>query len=393
MRIAIVRLDENINVRVDKIIYTLTEEGYNSYGEVYYISPEKRSTDVYSFAYRKVKYVKLPKINLPLIRLRVEPYYSWAKKYVSRILNTIRPDVVYSINLSSSIIIHELGYPLVFDDGEFYSLKEYVKYTEKGLFHDLILGRKIALFKKYEKILAQEHPVVTVSKGIVEYYGGIGARNVYIVLNVPSRIEYNIVLEKLVNEEKTIKRPSQAVLLCYIGSYEDLIGRIGHRNMYAFIKTLYSLYKRLIVDEKLKLIVKVFGTKQRIEWAPFVEPCGWKSHGELLLELLRCSFGLLIWPPNPYNRYLGTNKGYLYVATGNIPIITGDMYSYIESIKSFPKIIVDPLTYDKSIKKIIEELIFKTEVEVDKEKIVKYSMDQLVWEKFQNRILDAIRKA
>jgi len=93
------------------------------------------------------------------------------------------------VNVVIGAMVHELGYPMVLDDHETYSLKALYDTETKGFVGKLIRSRKLKLFSKYEQVIGETHLVIVVTEHSLEHYRKLGAEKVFLVKNHPAKPE------------------------------------------------------------------------------------------------------------------------------------------------------------------------------------------------------------
>ena len=122
------------------------------------------------------------------VRLGFLPHFQWVKRKLVKTIKLVRPDVIHAHNVFAAKMVQDLGHPFVFDDHELVSMEKRSD-VAFGDLSDRTAGKYEAwLWGRWERELSLKAPVITVSDGIAEFYGKLGA-DVFTVPNYPSLYE------------------------------------------------------------------------------------------------------------------------------------------------------------------------------------------------------------
>lgn len=375
MRIAIVSDTGLPDARVEKEAITLTKLGH----DVSIIGPRRDSPSILN---KTVYGANIKIYDTPWTRearLKIEPYYSWLKRKIKKILTEIKADVVLAANIFAGIVVHELHYPMVLDDHELYSL-EITEVEHKGLIKKIILLYKKRLFENLEKIIAHNHPIIVVSEKIKEYYlthYGVPKGKIFVIKNYPTLVE----VERIKFKELDCRR----IVMSYIG--EDIIKYKGRK--YRDMRITYEIIRRLY-KKKNKITAIVIGSN--IETSKPFTSLGYVEHMKIYDILASSHFGLLTWNPSRFHEYCNPNKPYMYAHAGAIPIITEDLRSVIEDFDKELIKLISTKNFRNSLYKLLENIVSTTEcdkINSLRYRILKYAKRKLLWDNYE-KIIDYV---
>ena len=372
MKLAVVSDSGLPDPRVEKEIKTLQRRG----AEIFFVGPyrglgllsEDSLTGVVEVTWNR------------LARLGVEPYYHWVKRRVKQALLSIQPDLVVAANIFAAIMVSELGYPLVFDDHEVYSLEVY---CDKPLYmrspvKRLVWWRKFRTYRKWERKVSETAPTIVVSPKSKEYYQSLGASKVFIIKNYPLHDEAPIMGDHYISCEKT--------RFSYIGA-DILMQKRIFRDMMPTVRVLDKMSKRF------RLVVEVLGKDDKSRYN-FIRTLGYVEHKKLYEHISRTHAGLLTWRPTWFHAYANPNKAYIYSHSGSIPIISSSLKPVVEDLGKYAIIIGEP-DFEENLERRLEELLTMDCEEINKmrRRVVAYAKANLVWEKQDNLFIKAIQVA
>ncbi len=382
MRAAIITNGKLPDPRIERQIHTLLKEGI----EVHYIGAFKGTTGV----------VDIEKVHVHAIEgwshyvnLKRQPYYWWMKRRVHRILKQIRPDSILASNIFAGILVHELGYPVVIDDREQYSLKRYIglRYI-RSRFRRFLQQIYIKKIRDYEEILAENHPFITVTKkGYVYYKYDLGCKKVYVVRNFPLRKEvpgikmphFDEVVFNYIGKEVSLALSKRTTELYRYFNY--------HRDISATIRVLHELYKKY---SNVKL--EVIGDPS-LRSTGFMKCRGYVKHMKLYDYIMHSHYGLYSYKPSVYQQYVSSFRVYMYALAGVPPIVTSS-YSDIIAVLKHHAIVIDEHNYLEDLVQKLEQIIidFDRDKYIDeREKIHRYASQNTVWENNENVLLEALK--
>lgn len=333
MRLAIVSDSGLPDARVEKEMKILEKMG----AETFFVGPYRGLSLLSEDVLAGVIEVRWNR----LARLGVEPYYHWVKKSVRRALSSIRPDLVVAVNIFAAIIVSELGYHLVFDDHEVYSLEVYCDKSlyEKSFMRKLVWRRKYEVFREWESKVSEVAPTIVVSQKAKEYYQNIGASRIFVIKNYPLQDEAPVLKKDVSCEE---------IKFSYIGSDIVTLRRV-FRDMMPTLQVLDKLSKQF------RLLLEVLGVTGSSMYN-FVRLLGYVEHKKLYEHVSKTHAGLLTWRPVWFHAYANPNKAYIYAHSGSIPVISSSLGPVVEDLKSYA-VIVGESNFEQNMEQRLKELL------------------------------------
>ncbi|OYT39149.1 MAG: hypothetical protein B6U89_04520 [Desulfurococcales archaeon ex4484_58] len=370
MRIVFVSEDGLPDFRVEKMMNTLS----NLFDEIHFIGEFNGFSD---FKLEKQPVIHNIKWGRS-VNLFLEPYYSWTKRRVRKILKHINPDLVIAVNLVSASMLDDQGIPVIMDYHEVWSLL--LNYIEPPTF-----SRKIVhIFKKikYPKIeeeMVKKYPTITFSKYVAKYFmEKYGVRDMIVVKNFPSCKEYGKIAFRELSCDK--------ILFAYIGKKTLRFDGQTYRDIRPTLEALDKLWRN-----NRNFQVLVAGLREST--LPFIKPLGWLKHVELYDAISRAHVGILSYKPSPIQYLVDPNKAYIYMHSGAVPVITSTHKELLETINN-KAFIVDADNYEESLVKTYNEIL-----EMDcsllnsfRREVLDYARENLVWEKQDNMIVDFVKR-
>lgn len=370
MKIAIISDDGLPDARIEKLINTLSK----IVNEIHFIGDFRGWSGIELSVEPVIHSVKWDrKVNLLL-----PPYFQWIFRKVRKILESIKPDIVIACNLVSGYIVDKLGYPMILDYHEVWSLL--LKYIEPPTFlRKLTYKRRCSKYPVLEEVLVKKYPTITISDNARRYFmEKYGVSNIYVVKNYPSKLEVaRIVFTEL---DCRIKYFS------YIG--RDLVFFDGqtYRDMRPVIKALDNIWSK-----RKDFRVLLLGTRESTR--EYIDALGRRKHIELYDTLSKSHYGLLTYKPSPVQYLVNPNKPYMYAHSGTLPIITSSIEEIARDLGKY-SIIVDADNYSDSLLETLETILNMECEEINglRKKIYEYSRKKLIWEKQEDTILDLLKK-
>ena len=358
------------DVRVEREFYSLGRSGF----QLSFLGKVSRTNNIFEAAGVKVNLVNYDIGLNRYVNLRIEPYYTWAKRRIGRALRRIRPDIVVAVNIVAGAIVHELGYPMVLDDHEVYSKK--ALYSPATGVDKLIRARKLKLFLKYERMVAEHHPVIVVSEYGQAYYRGLGAR-AYLVKNWPVAAE--------VRDLKFRRLPCRPLRVAVIT--RDISPRRVSYN-----RDIRLAWKLLQVYVRHGLVHAVVIGDRGVKSSRNIESLGYIPHNDIYGVLQNCHAGLLALAPTPHHAFCGSNRAYMYMHVGCIPIVTASLESVLIDLGDY-EFAVDTWQFAKSLADILKKLLDLdcNELNSVREGILNLARRRLVWDLQSNVLVDAVK--
>ncbi len=369
-RVLIVSEDGLPDIRVEKMMNTLARIAE----EIHFIGEYR--------GFSGIELIKKPVIhNVTWSRrenLLIPPYYHFLARRVKKLVEEIKPELIIAVNLIAGSILDKYGYNFILDYHEAWSLLlEYIKPPS-------ILRKVTYMLRKHrypslEEKLVTKYPFITFSNNAREYFREkYGIEKIYVVKNYPSILE--------------LKHVSYTELDCskkyfvYIG--RDLVFFDGqtYRDLRPTLSVLEELWRQRR-DFKIKLIGYSGSPK------PFIEGVGRVKHIEMYEHVIQTHYGILSYKPAKVQRIVNPNKPYIYGLAFSIPIVTSSLNEIVSDLGEY-SILVDIDNYMDSLKKTYHDLLDMDCEEINKRRrtIHDYIVNNLLWEKQENIVLEAVKK-
>ncbi len=259
----------------------------------------------------------------------------WIKK-----IREINPDFVHAHNCIVAHFLIDEDFPVIFNDHELMS-KQTSKFEIRSMTRRMAVKPLVRSFAKWEHELAERFPVITVHPNMTKEYQGI-TRYVATVPNVPTYSQ----VEGL--EEKPERHGN-----VYVGGDFSLPKFIPYRNL-----------------EGLKELIDF----DIITGIP---------HREMLQRLMKYEVGLTAWRPHPFHKYTDPNRNYEYFH-GGLPVLTNHI---IKTALFIDLPYVFAFNKYSEIPQIIADM-----KNVDHSSIRRFALNNFIWEKHENKIVDAYNK-
>jgi hypothetical protein len=293
------------------------------------------------------------------------------RKQLKQIIKEIDPDVVHAHNIFMAELARELNVPFIYDDHELWS--EYLKYIHRPNFkaHVVRIWHRW-LYSRWEKKVGKNFPVITPSKGIVDFYKKrYDAPYVYKFPNMPALEE--------VKKAQLSERNKENLITVAIGVSTEV--KVGYRRIDGFIELFHKndeIGKVMIVGQKsLKSDEKVIST-------------GRISHYQCYTEASKGHVGIIPFHPHPYHQFSGANKAYLYIHSGLV-LITPKTQKEFHTITKEMGLGFHFMTYQE-IGKYLQENREKL-MNVDRKKIIKIAREKFVLDNYLNNLEEAYKIA
>jgi len=370
LKIVFVSEDGLPDMRVEKMMNTLAPIA----DEIHFVGRFKR--------FSGFKLLKKPIVHSVewdrKVNLFIEPYYTWVKNKVLRIIDDIKPDLVIAVNLVAGSMLYKTSYNVVMDYHEVWSLL--LKYIEPQKF----LSKITYFIRKHkypalEEKLVSKYPTITFSKYTCKYFREkYGLTNSIVVKNFPSKHEFeNIEFRELECGEK---------IFTYIGKMTLEYDGQSYKDIRPTIMVLDKLW-----SENKRFSVHVAGVKYSDK--PYIKPLGWLQHIELYSVIRETHAGIHSYKPSPIQYLVDPNKVYIYMHSGATPVVTDTHRDLLETIgrKAF---IVESSNYMDSLYRTYREIIEMDCMELNKfrKQAFEYARNNLVWEKQDTDIIDFIKR-
>ena len=388
MRVAIVSFDAIPDTRIEREIWTLTRRGF----EVVYLGARKKGyCSIFGKQSPRLTCIELKGVRRSLAVNIVEPFASRYAAKLRRLLSNLRPDVVLAINPSAGYLASKTGFPVVVDDREyFYIQTRYASPRAYTRLHGLAKGARFAagslwrrlLYRvaKVEAWLAKKHPVILTTHQSVEDFSkrfGVNPARLFVLKNYPSQPELG---------DTIVRTPRPRVVYVGATALHDALGVIPFRDISWSIPPICKI---LVAGRGFEALLA--GTEENVSC---FRGLGWVPAPKLREVAGAGSIGLMTWRPSPIHRFFSPNKPYTYAASGSIPLLVSSLESVVEDMPWNPYI-VRKEDYENSLVEILEKIAAKEfgELVEEGEKIAERARRELVWERQEEVLLDALRKA
>jgi hypothetical protein len=285
-----------------------------------------------------------------LNNLEVALSRSIRKEWVEQI-ERIDPDIIHANDLVAARFSSMSGYPMVYDDHEYWS-KQRVSYKTWPLWRRIVIFPFTSGIPRWEREILSKHVTITVSEGIAQEHREISS-HVFVLQNYG-----------LKEEVKDIPRSEDREGLVYVGSDLTTAGVVS-----------------VGPNQPLTKIHKPVPHRDMTGITDFVEFDA--IHGlprkELYEHLSRYQFGLIPFKDNPFAKYSNSAKTFDYLNCGLQVLMTRSIY---EAHGCLPY--THPIDDYTDILKLVDQ--YK---DINPLEIMDYAHDHLVWEAQQELLFEA----
>jgi len=363
--------------RVEKAALTAKKNGQ----EVFFggrLNSNSRST-TFSETY-PIKWTAAALIGIPF-------YYDRVKKQIEKLVKRVRPDIVHSHNIGSAKVSHDLGLPVVFDDHEYFRMLSLVNAeniksqnsmhtnsrldrTIQSMKLSFISRQSISNWTKWERDLVTSVPTITVSEQIAQELRTVcdaRTKEIFVVPNYPLEAE---------TIEFREPRPHDKLSCVYAGG-DSKHKQVTNRDI--------SGLTNIFLDNDIGNLT-IIGWEA--ESSEKFKATGFLPRDKMFYEMIENSIGLIPWKKHWSHPFLNPNKAYEYAHAGLFVMVTLDLTSVIQTLDDNCLTFED---YDDLTSKL---QYFKTNMDelYDKRlKIFNYARRNLVWERYENNIIDSYK--
>ena len=363
--------------RVEKAALTAKKNGH----EVFFggrLNSNSRST-TFSETY-PIKWTAAALIGIPF-------YYDRVKKQIEKLVKRVRPDIVHSHNIGSAKVSHDLGLPVVFDDHEYFRMLSLVNAeniksqnsmhtnsrldrTIQSMKLSFISRQSISNWTKWERDLVTSVPTITVSERIAQELRTVcdaRTKEIFVVPNYPLEAE---------TIEFREPRPHDKLSCVYAGG-DSKHKQVTNRDI--------SGLTNIFLDNDIGNLT-IIGWEA--ESSEKFKATGFLPRDKMFYEMIENSIGLIPWKKHWSHPFLNPNKAYEYAHAGLFVMVTLDLTSVIQTLDDNCLTFED---YDDLTSKL---QYFKTNMDelYDKRlKIFNYARRNLVWERYENNIIDSYK--
>lgn len=301
------------------------------------------------------------------------PHFAmWVEKQITKIINEVKPDIIHAHNIISAHYAQYSGIPIIVDDHEYLSL--HTKALDEDVTTKKSLAYRIAgkRWAEWEQELGEKYPVVTVSEPIADYWRKF-SKHVYTLPNYLNRDTVQLT---------GVKRADKAhhMVSVYLGTDNPLTRQKSVRN----ITGLDGLFEGNGTGKLLRIGVDTPNTDYIKSVGRVPIEVGWKymmDEGHI---------GLLPWQKHWFHPYCSPNKVGEYAHCGLWVIVPSDATFVIKEFASH----CDTFETYADLKERIEYYNHnRSELDTKRQKLLEHAREHLVWEKFENGLLEAYKNA
>lgn len=293
------------------------------------------------------------------------------KQQLKNVVDEIRPDIIHAHNIFVAHVASEFGIPLVLDDHEFYSL--HIKAQNQGMrFRKRILAKiKEKLWSQWERELGQRHPIITVSSQIANHHKRY-CKNTFVVPNYPN--ENTIKFDSFIESSKG--------KLC-----SAYLGRDSEQDP-SSVRNITGLHDLFSTHENIGKLLRIGVSEPNTQR---IRSEGLLRMNEAYKMLNQSShIGLLPWYRHWFHQYCNPNKVYEYAHCGLWLITIDDLKPVIDDFGSH----CDTFHDYEELTSLLEYYNVHTDELNEKRKCsVKHAQDNFIWEKHEQKILEAYKVA
>ncbi len=318
--------------------------------------------------------------------MRGFPFYqNMIKKQISKVLKEIRPDIIHAHNIFAAKILSKFDIPLIFDDHEFWKVyskvrlerdlassdsKKYQRNPIRKSMRNMLIKYSANLWIKWESQLLERYPTITVSNTIAEELRKIwNNNNIFVVPNFPMKFEIDNI---------QIPEKHDEISLIYAGA--DKLG--GKNPSFRNFDGLSGIIERKDVCKITFMGMNGTNTKN-------VRYTGFLPRNKMFEEMTKHSIGLIPWKKHWSHKYLNPNKYAEYAHAGLYVMCTSSLKTISSTMKENCTTFED---YDDMIAKIDYFKNNIDEVNDKRMRIYKFARENLLWEKYEENILNAYKK-
>lgn len=345
-----------------------------------YFCGEKPRTNFTTNIFEDVQWIKISNRARVSERLlsgidQFWPFYPYPKhalslqKQIKQCVEKIKPDIIHAHNIFVAYHSLNLKIPLVLDDHELYSVE--IKANSKNFSwkRKFTANLKEGLWKKWEQKIGEKHPIIAVSKTIAQHHKKY-CKNVFVVPNYPTK--------NSIEMKKFIESTKDNMCSVYLGTDSEDLNSI--RN----IRGLHEIFSSKKDVGFLKRIGVSSPNNSKIQSFGFIPM---REAYKIMQKY--CHVGLLPWHHHWFHQYCCPNKVYEYAHNGLWLITIDDLTPVIDD---FGKHCDKFSSYD-NLSSLLE-FYNQNPDDLNKKRrdILNFAKDNLIWEKNEDKILDAYKK-
>jgi len=355
------------DARVEKSAWSARKAGH----EVYFAGPGVRGYHLSANPFadvQRIEWDRSSRMGVPIAWRRV-------RKQLAHVMKKTAPDIVHAHNIFSAQLAHEMHLPMIYDDHEYWSmmrkaeLEGWVRdslHSPPRVLHHLIRRYGGWLWKRWESRVIPDVPTITVCEETAKAHSERGGRIVLVVPNLPS--------EKEVREITPPNKKDAPLAAVTIGNDFTTPMRIRDSRFLLPIFASASFGQLTVIgDRALDSCTNVRSVKSM-------------PHLAMLRELSNYHVGIIGWKPHWFHTFCNPNKAYEYMQTGLVPVVPSTLTPVLRMCDGFAKAFSN---YDELTQLLRAFTANLDEVNESRTKIYAFSRSALVWERYEERILEA----
>jgi glycosyltransferase involved in cell wall biosynthesis len=314
-------------------------------------------------------------------------YYHRVKRQIEKLVKQLGPDIIHSHNIGSAKISHDLGLPAVFDDHEYFgmlsrvnaeniklqntqNLKSGFDRIKQNMKASFISQQSISNWTNWEKELVLSLPTITVSEQIANELREVADGKTKEIIVVP-----NFPLEA----EISFKEPQDHGHLSSVYAGGDSKHKqVTNRDI--------SGLTNLFADNDIGNLT-IIGW-EHAESSEKYKATGFLPRDKMFSEMIQNSIGLIPWKKHWSHPFLNPNKAYEYAHAGLFIMLTADLRSVVSTLED------NCLTFEDYGDLASKLEYFRSNIDELYErrlKIFNYARKCLIWEKHEQKIMDAYK--
>jgi Glycosyltransferase Family 4 len=314
-------------------------------------------------------------------------YYHRVKRQIEKLVKQLGPDIIHSHNIGSAKISHDLGLPAVFDDHEYFgmlsrvnaeniklqntqNLKSGFDRIKQNMKASFISQQSISNWTNWEKKLVLSLPTITVSEQIANELREVADGKTKEIIVVP-----NFPLEA----EISFKEPQDHGHLSSVYAGGDSKHKqVTNRDI--------SGLTNLFADNDIGNLT-IIGW-EHAESSEKYKATGFLPRDKMFSEMIQNSIGLIPWKKHWSHPFLNPNKAYEYAHAGLFVMLTADLRSVVSTLED------NCLTFEdyEDLASKLEYFRSNTDELYERRlKIFNYARKCLIWEKHEQKIMDAYK--
>jgi hypothetical protein len=314
--------------RIERMALTMKKEGH----ELVFLGGEAvREQNLSAFSETKVEPlgIGVSITHNPLLKKR------WLNA-----ISEMKPDIVHAHNVIVGHFLLDTDFPAILDDHENLSAQSFV-FRARPFVRRAAAATLVRKFPIWERELAERYPILTVSKGIADYYRRFSDR-VGVAENVP-----------YLKEVEWLKSPSSQNGLVYMGS--------------DFSWPRFQPWRDMSGIRELLTFDIISGL----------------SHRDMMIELSRHAIGLIPFRPHPFHSMCSLNKMYEYLHAGLQVVLTATL---VEGLDKNPYL--HPFNDYNDIIDVVNAV-----PDANPERIMEFARENYFWEKQEEIVKEAYSQA